>query len=244
MMKFNLTPLGTLINEMVYNTISFNESWVPANTNSLIMIGREIVNIRSSGNIAILTTRGVFNTTISTHPAGTTVYLITADEPLIELTGSLNSELYPYVLEDYTSTDISVSGIELTENLYTYGSLVSLSYPSEGSLFDSIAANISANVVSLPAPSVSDEASVNYAVTNIALTTVVKRGYTDDEQASVSYAITNIVKTTTVNSANRISDGTGIDTSLVSGGMEVTLVTTTYDDISGIDASLISGTLS
>lgn len=243
-MKFNLTLLGTLTSEIVYNTISFNEPWVPVSTNSLVMIGKEIVQIKSVGSIAVLKSRGTFNSTISTHAIGTAVYLLTVDVPLVEVPGTLNSELYPFIIEDLTLNAVSISGIDYIENLYTYGSLVSLSYPFESDLSDTSVTNISANVAALPSPTISEDASISYAITDIAKVQVVQRGYNEDEQASVSYAITDITKVNTVNSSNIVKDVTGMNTTLVSGSMAITVVSTSYTDGSGMDTVLISGTLS
>lgn len=243
-MKFNLTLLGTLSNEIVYNTISFAEPWITAGTNISLVIGREIVRVRAIGNTAVLLARGVYNTTIRTHVVGTEVFLLTVDSPLVLTDGVLNSELYPFALEDLSVGALSISGIDYVANNYTYGSLVSLAYPVESDLADLSTSNISANVVALPAPTIEEDAALSYSVTDISLVTVVKRGYNDDEQAGLGVTVTDISKVNVVNTTNTVVDGTGADAILVSGSMAVTAIDTTYEDGTGATAVLVSGSLS
>lgn len=239
-MNFNLILLGNLSTDIAFNSLVLNESWLPVNA-SMLMIGREIVDISDAG---VLIRRGKFKSTISYHPVGTEVYLLSVDVPVVETVAALNSELYPFSNEDVSINTVALSAIDFIENNYTYGSLVSLSYPVETGLSDSVNSSVSATVVALPAPNINeDDGTVAFAVTSITKNTVVKRGYEENEDVgTVAFAVTSIVKANTV-IRGYATDGTGIDAVLVSGSMAVTAIDTAGTDGTGIDAVLVSGSL-
>lgn len=245
-MKYTLIPLGQLSSNVYYSTAVINENWLPDTIVAEVLIDTEIVRIEIFEDNAILVKRGAYNTTIKDHIVGAVVYLLEVEQPISFVSGINISLSYPFDIEDSTDSNISIGGIDYLENIYTYGSLVSRSYPVEGNLEDTTNANISINIAAWQAPFVNEDLiKTSYAVSNAELINVVKRGYNEDESVSIGYSITNAELINTVKSLTNYSDGSGAHAVITSGSLIKTAIDTTgYTDGSGVHAVIVSGSLS
>ena len=236
-MEYAYSKLGQLTQQIHWNSTVIRENWLSNVVGeALLLISSEVIQIKITGyNSALILKRNVYGTSKHLYNLGTNVYLLD--------TSGVSKYTSALVSEDKSSASVSVASIDYTQLSYTYGALISNTYPiSSSTNSDTLNTTIGLSVSHITMPSVTEIAGASsFSINGFELKDVVINSMYSDgagiNATVVSGALTEVLRTTSY------TDGAGINSVLVSGNMAVTAIDTSYTDGAGINATISSGTL-